>query len=154
MQGVEHYVKNGTYCYSVGHYAHFNEARDYLMQVHELTPYKDAWVLLRKPAEEPQKVSPTPSATPTARPATPAQSGIEYRIQFLTTNRELKAGDPELHGIKQFRTAQVGRYWICTTGPYTTRADADNRLAELRRTTPFKDAFVIGIKNGERVNID
>ena len=71
----------------------------------------------------------------------------------MSANRVMKAGDPDLHGIKDFRYAQNGDLYVYTAGNYATRREAAQRCAEIRKTTRFRDAFVVAFdKNGERVS--
>ena len=66
----------------------------------------------------------------------------------------MKAGDPDLHGIKDFRYAQNGSVYVYTAGNYSTLAEARQRCAEIRKKTRFRDAFVVAFdKNGERVSV-
>ena len=175
-------TRNGQlYCYSVGRFATFAEANDYCKEVQRLTPFKDAWAVRRltqqtQPAETNpiQPTQPTKPIQPTetkptetkpaaeAKPAAPAKpkqlapedKGTHYRIQIFTASRIIKAGDPDLHGIKDFRYSQNGKFYVYSCGNYTSLAEARKRLATIKSTTPFKDAFIFGIKDGRRFNID
>jgi len=111
-----------------------------------------------KPAETKPAVN-KPTETKPAEPAKPKQiapedKGTHYRIQILTASRVIKSGDPDLHGIKDFRHSKNGKYYIYSCGNYKTLAEARKRLASIKATTPFKDAFIFGIKDGRRFNID
>ena len=112
-----------------------------------------------KPTEtKPVEAKPAPEAKPAA-PAKPKQlapedKGTHYRIQIFTASRQLRAGDPDLHGIKDFRYSQNGKFYVYSCGNYTSLAEARKRLATIKSTTPFKDAFIFGIKDGRRFNID
>lgn len=111
-----------------------------------------------KPAETKPAVN-KPTETKPAEPAKPKQiapedKGTHYRIQILTASRVIKSGDPDLHGIKDFHHSKNGRYYIYSCGNYKTLAEARKRLASIKATTPFKDAFIFGIKDGRRFNID
>ena len=144
LEEVESYRNGKLYCYSVGRFATFQEANVYCKEIRETTRFKDAWALLRKEAV------PAAAETPAVQ-ARPAKGAVEYRIQFCTGTHEMKAGDPALQGIKEFRCAKSGKLYVYTTGSYTTRAEAVRACAELKKSTRFKDAFVVAFRDGERV---
>ena len=179
FQGVENAMmtRNGQlYCYSIGRFATFTEANEYCKEVQRCTPFKDAWAVRRQlttPADELKapkdtktvndtkapkdtkalkEAQPKPQAEPKQLAA--ADKGTHYRIQICTAHRLLKAGDPDLHGIKDIRSVKSGNAYIYTCGNYTTLAEARKRLATIKKNTPFKDAFIFGIKNGKRFNVE
>ncbi len=172
------------YCYSVGRFSNFTEADEYSAEVRKNTPFKDAWAVRRKltapipeTAPAPQdtkvlkdskdpnvsgdpkdskapKVSNAPKA-PTPKPGVkPEDKGTHYRIQLCSVSRYLKVGDPDLHGIKDINRIQNGKYYIYSCGNYTSLSEARKRLASIKKDTPFKDAFIFGIKDGHRFNIE
>ena len=72
----------------------------------------------------------------------------------MSASRVMQAGDPGLQGIKDFRYAQNGNLYVYTAGNYTTLAEAHKRCAQIRKSTRFRDAFVVAFdKNGERVSV-
>ncbi len=161
VTGVERTHKGKYYAYSTGRFATFQEASDYSQHLKATTRFKDAWAHLHKPDEtkdtstssSTSSTSTTSSTSPTSSASpTPHSSKTTYRIQFCTATREMKAGDPDLHGIKDFRFSKAGQYYIYTTGDYATHAEANRALAELKRKTPFKDAFVFAIRDGKRIH--
>ena len=173
-------VRNGKlFCYSVGRFATFAEASEYCKKLQKETPFKDAWALRRAadkvtyldgtsstpaapttpaaPAAAPTTTAtatPAPAATATPAATTPSQSGVIYRVQIFTSKKVLKAGAPELQGIKDFHRDPYGKVYIYSVGNYKSLDEARKRAANIRATTPFKDAFVIGFKNGKKINID
>ena len=169
-------ARNGQlYCYSVGRFATFNEANEYCRKLQKETSYKDAWPLRRtadrvwnlgeppKPLPNQSQPAPAPRTAPatpatTVTPATPAnsapQTGVSYRVQFSTSRTVFQVGAPEMHGIQDFQYAKSGNYYVYTCGDYQTLAEARKRCEAVKSTTPFKDAFVICIKNGKRVSIE
>ena len=175
LKGIKNAMmtRNGNlYCYSVGRFATFTEADEYCAEVRKNTPFKDAWAVRRvvaEPASAPSassisSTSSTSSATGNAKsaaksaaPAKPpvaAPKGTVYRIQFCSSTRLMKAGDPDLQGIKDIYHVKNGKFYIYSCGNYTSLAEARKRLATIKKTTPFKDAFVYGIKNGKRFNVE
>ena len=79
--------------------------------------------------------------------------GLTYRIQFCTSDKQMKDGDPDLQGIKNVRSAPAGNGFVHTTGDFTTYAEAQQRCNSIKRTTKFKDAYVIALYNGERISL-
>ena len=158
VTGVERTHKGKYYAYSTGRFATFQEASDYSQHLKATTRFKDAWARLHKPDET--KDTSTSSSTSTTSPTistssaspTPHSSQTTYRIQFCTATREMKPGDPDLHGIKDFRFVKSGQHYIYTTGDYATHAEANRALAELKHKTPFKDAFVFAFRDGKRIH--
>ncbi len=94
-----------------------------------------------------------PEVKPQEKPQAATEKGTFYRVQFSTSTRVLQTGDPDLHGIRDFRYSKSGKAYVYTAGNYTTLAEAKQRCATIQRTTPFKDAFVVCYKNGKRVPI-
>ena len=164
VTGVERTHKDKYYAYSTGRFATFQEASDYSQHLKATTRFKDAWARLHKPDEtkDTSSTSPTsassassstsPTSATSSASSTPHSSQTTYRIQFCTATREMKAGDPDLHGITDFRFSKSGQYYIYTTGDYATHAEANRALAELKRKTPFKDAFVFAFRDGKRIH--
>ncbi|MBP5528210.1 MAG: N-acetylmuramoyl-L-alanine amidase [Bacteroidales bacterium] len=144
----------------------------------KVLPVEDAPVVEVKPAQKP-----TPSAqlpvvkTPEAQPEQPkpqveqpkaepkqeqpkqqtqpaTTSGVRYRVQFCTATREMKVGDPDLQGIKDFHVARSGKFYMYTAGDYTSVAEARQRCKKIKEGTRFKDAFVVAIYKGERITME
>ena len=87
--------------------------------------------------------------------AAPKASGpVTYRIQFCSSPRVMKDGDPDLHGIHDFRYGKSGNLYIYTAGNYSSLAEARSRCSSIQKSTPFRDAFVIAIHNGQRIPLD
>ena len=115
-----------------------------------------------------QPVQPSPSSQPSpasqvskpsqpSKPGQPSQhtsSGVRYRVQFCTATRNMKVGDPDLQGIKDFHVAHSGKYYMYTAGDYLTLAEARQRCKKIQDGTRFKDAFVVAIFRGERITLE
>lgn len=115
-----------------------------------------------------QSVQPSPSSQPSpasqvskpsqpSKPGQPSQhtsSGVRYRVQFCTATRNMKVGDPDLQGIKDFHVAHSGKYYMYTAGDYLTLAEARQRCKKIQDGTRFKDAFVVAIFRGERITLE
>ena len=176
-------TRNGQlYCYSVGRFATFSEADEYANELRKNTSFSDAWAVRRKlstPAPEPKpepkeeaKPAPKPEPQVEAKPAPkpevkPAQQpkpapkqvaaddrGMHYRIQLCTSSSYFKPGAPELAGIKDVYHVQNGKSHVYSCGNYTSLEEARKRLATITKTTPFKDAFIFGIKDGKRIKLE
>lgn len=159
LEGMKNYEcvpKGKGFGYVVGRFRTFQEAQNYCNDVRRFTRFKDAWPTQYK--EESIVVEPAPAAAPTPAvkksAAGQSQKGVVYRVQFCTASREMKVGDPDLGGIKDFRVAKSGKYYLYTAGNYTTLAQAEQRCAEIKKQGRFKDAFVVAFRNGRRVSLD
>ena len=145
--------KERGYVYTTGRFQTLNEAVQYCAYLKKNSPFKDAWTTQ-------YKAEATPEAAPTKEPATPKEtkaattSEVTYRVQFCTATRRMKAGDPDLQGIKDFHIAPSGKYFLYTAGNYRTLAEAQKRLQSIKSTTRFKDAFVVAIYNGARITLE
>ena len=102
--------------------------------------------------------STTPSANPTARPATPSATAssqgnrVVFKVQFLRTDRELKAGDSELRGVTGFEMYRNAGAYCYTMGSFKSMAEAKPKQSELRKIG-FTDAFVVAFYRGQRISI-
>ena len=95
---------------------------------------------------EPKKEQPKQNSQPAA--------GVRYRVQFCTATRDMKVGDPDLQGIKDFHAARSGKFYMYTAGDYASLAEARQRCQKIKETTRFKDAFVVAIYKGERITME
>ena len=128
----------------------------------ELQPVEAVPVV--KPAEKPipsvqlpaQPSQPTPSsqASQVSPARNPSPSGVHYRVQFCTATRDMKVGDPDLQGIKDFHVSRSGKFYMYTAGDYTTLAEARQRCNKIKESTRFKDAFVVAIYKGECITLE
>lgn len=142
--------------YITGRFATFNEAVAYCGHLKRATDFGDAWVFLYKvqPPLQAAPSTPKPATMQATRSTQASSKGIVYRIQFCTVNKKMKAGDPDLCGLKDIRVQRAGQHFIHTTGDYKSAADAQRRCSEIQSTTPFKDAFVIAIYKGQRITLE
>jgi hypothetical protein len=77
---------------------------------------------------------------------------IVYRIQILTTERELKAGDPRFKGLSdiwKYSHNGVNKY----TTAYTTNYETAIILKEKLRNNGYPQAFVVAFKGEVKVNV-
>ena len=151
------------YAYNTGRFNTIDEAREYCKHLKSTTPFKDAWAHVfqepaSKPAAQPVAEKPEQPVAQQSQPAKQPQTakavpGLTYRIQFCTATKQMQAGDPDLQGIKDVHSAPAANGFVHTAGDYSTMAEAQKRCNTIKRTTKFKDAFVIAIYNGERIPI-
>lgn len=76
-------------------------------------------------------------------------SGIDYRIQFLTSSTSINNGSQKLKGLPETEFYRDGNIYKYTTGRYQTLDEANKELKEVRKL--FPDAFVIKMSDGKRV---
>ena len=85
-------------------------------------------------------------------PATSKSSGVEYRIQFLSSNKELKKGSSDLKGLEEYSHYMQNGTFRYTTGSFKDVKAAVKRQKEVRNMG-FKDAFIVAFHNGERITL-
>jgi len=78
--------------------------------------------------------------------------GVSYRVQFLTSEKELKEGAKEFKGVTDYKLYKQGNVYRYTMGDTKTIAQAKNIQNEMRKKG-FKDAFVIAFYNGKRISL-
>ena len=147
------------YAYNTGRFNTIDEARAYCNHLKSATSFTDAWAHVfqepsAKPAEAPAAAEKPAKAIEQKPTATAPVKGLTYRVQFCTSTKQMTAGDPDLQGIKDVHSAPAGDNFVHTAGDYTTQAEAQKRCNTIKRTTKFKDAFVIAIYNGERISLE
>ncbi|MBR1799332.1 MAG: N-acetylmuramoyl-L-alanine amidase [Bacteroidales bacterium] len=159
LDGLEDFdceQKGNNYCYTLGHFATFDEASKVCADIRKSTRFKDAWVNTIKPNVD-RKIQQT-QTTPETKPKviqsqTATPKGVVFRIQFCSANYIMQKGDPNLYGISEFYYAQSGKVYAYTTGNYSNLRDAEKECARIQKTTPFKDAFVIALRDGQRISL-
>ena len=134
-----------------------------VQQPQEPAPKEEA-----KPAPKPQQeAKPAPNPQPETKPAqqqpkqeskpatkTQSNAGVIYRVQFCTAQRQMKAGDPDLQGVRDIHVVQNGKYYVYSAGDYSSVQEARQRCKKIKETTSFRDAFVIAIYRGERITLE
>lgn len=78
--------------------------------------------------------------------------GVTYRVQFLTSEKELKEGSKEFKGVTGYQLYKQGNVYRYTMGNETTVSRAKSIQSEMRKKG-FKDAFVIAFYNGKRISL-
>lgn len=70
-------------------------------------------------------------------------SGTYYGIQFMAGGRDLKSGDPSFKGFNA-HSVKVGNIYKYIIGMYATKAEAQEKLAYVRKS--FPDAYVVKVE--------
>ena len=99
-------------------------------------------------------------AAPESKPATETKtataaaksSGVEYRVQFLSSSKELKEGSREFKGLKDYSYYLQKGVYRYTTGSFKSAKEAVKLQKEVREMG-FKDAFIVAFNNGERISL-
>lgn len=124
------------------------------------------------PMEEPKITQPTAPKQPTAAEADKSvasesnseaisasntgaakrATGVEYRVQFLSSNKELKSGSREFKGLTDYTFYLQKGVYRYTTGSFKRVSEAVNLQKQVREIG-FKDAFVVAFNNGERISL-
>ena len=116
-------------------------------------PAKEAKVEPVKPEETTSApVAPKEPQAPMADEPTTFVPGIVFKVQFMTSGKELKKNAREFKGITDYDYyLQKGTYCY-TTGSFATAREAANYQKEVR-DKGFKDAFVVAFADGERISL-
>ena len=72
-----------------------------------------------------------------------------YKVQFMTSPRAIPAGDSRLRGLTDVESYTDGGVVKLTTGAYTTLAEAQKQLRQVKKK--FPDAFIIKTRRGKRI---
>lgn len=119
------------------------------------------------PIDEPKQSTsipqptPEPKTTPTAAPSTPATPAVApaqtkgevvYKVQFMTSTKELKANAREFKGIKDYECYRQRNIICYTTGRFATVREASEHQKAVREKG-FSDAFVVAFQGSERITM-
>ena len=80
------------------------------------------------------------------------QKGVVYKVQFLSSNKVLKANDREFKGITDHEYYVQKGVYRYTTGRFRSVKDAV-AMQKTIREKGFKDAFIVAFNNGERISL-
>ena len=125
---------------------------------HAAVPTAEQFVETEEPAVEEPEVAEEPAYVEESRPSksrkrsgnASSSSKTIFKVQFLTSNRRLKAKDSRLKGLKNVDCHKEGGVW-----KYTIGASSDyNEIYRLRKKIlgKFPQAFIIAYRNGEKVD--
>jgi N-acetylmuramoyl-L-alanine amidase len=90
------------------------------------------------------------STTKTPDPK-PAKDKVIYRVQFLTSPRELASTDQRLKGISELFSYEHNGLHKYTSGAFETQQAAQRHQAALKQQG-FKDAFVVAFYQSKRIS--
>lgn len=86
-------------------------------------------------------------ASLTTKKDTPSE--IEYRVQFLTSPKELRKDATQFNGIENIKFYKDGNSYKYTSGSFKTLREAANHQTKIRKK--YKDAFVVKFKDNRRL---
>ena len=78
--------------------------------------------------------------------------GVTYRVQFLTSEKEIKDGARDFKGVTGYQMYKQDGVYRYTLGNETTINRAKAIQSELRNKG-FKDAFIIAFYHGKRISL-
>ena len=108
--------------------------------------------LLAEAKTKPAATAKTAPKRPIVVESTTNDSEITFKIQILTSSKPLAKNDKRLKGLKDVDYYKEGGIY-----KYTYGASADyNKVLRTKRTitAQFKDAFIIAVRNGEKMNVN
>ena len=77
---------------------------------------------------------------------------VYFTVQFATLNKKVPVTDRAFKGIKNVQVYESNGAYRYTSGHFSTKAEAVARQSEVQ-DKGYKDAFIIGFVNGERVSV-
>ncbi len=80
------------------------------------------------------------------------KSGVEYRVQFYTSPRQLKLSDPRFKALKNLSFYEHNGMYKYTSGNFASFNEANNHKVTVK-TNGFSDAFVVAFNKGKRLSI-
>ncbi len=94
---------------------------------------------------EPVRTQPTEPA-----PQADLSDAPVFKVQFMASERHLRAGDRRFNGLAGVESYKDGNLWKYTVGASTDY----NEIRQLRREVAkkFPQSFIVAFKNGERVD--
>lgn len=102
---------------------------------------------------QPQPVAQQVDKPAPERPQMPKQRpDVRFKVQFLSSDHLLQAGDKELKGVTDFEYYQWEGTYRYTRGDVSSISKAKVIQEEVRRLG-FKDAFVIAFFEGRRISL-
>ena len=113
------------------------------------------------PKDEPMSGSPAPQPsadTQSPTPAAPAVALVQaaaevvYKVQFMTSTKELKANAREFKGITDYECYRQKNIICYTTGRFSTVREASEHQKTVREKG-FTDAFVVAFYGSERITM-
>lgn len=95
-----------------------------------------------------------PSKDSTKTSVAASAGSVTYRVQIISSEKELAPDSPRFKGVKDIWSYQQGGTFKYTAGEYKSMADAAKRQSDLK-TIGFTEAFVVAFdKDGKRITIE
>lgn len=97
-------------------------------------------------AEEEKPVGRTEESAPVGHTSAPV-----FKVQFLTSERQLRVGNERFKGLKDVESYKDGGLW-----KYTVGASTDYKLISEKRSEvakKFPEAFIVAFKDGVRISV-
>lgn len=77
---------------------------------------------------------------------------VVYKVQFLTSGKQLKEKAREFKGITEYEYYLQNGIYCYTSGQFATAREAANYQKEVR-AKGFSDAFVVAFQDGQRISL-
>ena len=94
----------------------------------------------------------TPSPNTTADKPTMQSAEAVYKVQFMTSTKELKANAREFKGITDYESYRQKNIICYTTGRFSSAREAAEHQKKVREKG-FADAFVVAFQGNERITM-
>ncbi len=120
---------------------------------------------LKASAEQPVAISPnsnpkaeTETSGAASKPSGPIvykeiKQGIKFQVQILTSSKALPKNSAQFKGIEQvdeYFSGNVYKYMAGSTSNFNEAKELQKQL----RALGFKDAFIVGFENGQRIDLN
>ncbi|MDR1180677.1 MAG: N-acetylmuramoyl-L-alanine amidase [Bacteroidales bacterium] len=79
-------------------------------------------------------------------------SKVVYKVQFLSSSKELKKTDPTFKNISGVEIEKAGKIYKYMTGNCATLEETQNVLTSVKKAG-FSDAFIVAYKSGTRITL-
>lgn len=89
---------------------------------------------------------------PQEKEVSPVKRIIDYRIQFLTSPKELVISNKKFRGIDEMSSYFQNGLYKYTSGYYSSVNEAEGHLNEIKNKG-FKDAFIVAFHNDSRISM-
>ena len=81
--------------------------------------------------------------------STSSKNKTEYRIQFLSSAKQLSKSDSAFLGLDDIDYYKEGKWYKYTAFPTNDKNKAEKSLEKVRKT--YKDAFIVEFENNKRI---
>ncbi len=102
--------------------------------------------------EPPETPAPAAPAANADTAALPASVPLVYKVQFMTSNKEVAEGSRDFKGLTEYEYYMQKSTYCYTTGSCAEVGEA-SKLQKKVREMGFKDAFVVAFLGSERITL-